>query len=199
MVFKSVSMFLPLAKRREGVVGPYGNGRPRRGTSYVTCLSFYNARDLRMRPAIVGRMAPSRGNRIPRAEIWVPSCPIETRAYGHLAKRGLEFMQLARVKNWQFYIAVQDVQQTLAYTIHEFFLLQFVIKALRHQGSAVLSTWKSWHMHFTRFIPYIKIDDRRIFCREYIGSNPQNVIPTLCQIQDEVTVGLSSNIQVSVI
>jgi len=39
---------------------------------------------------------------------------------GDLAKRGLVIFQLTRVTKWQFCIAVQDIQHTLPYTIHEF-------------------------------------------------------------------------------
>jgi len=39
---------------------------------------------------------------------------------GDVAKRVLVFLQLARVTNSQFFIAVQDDEHTLAYKIHEF-------------------------------------------------------------------------------
>jgi len=60
---------------------------------------------------------------------------------GYLAKRGLVFLQLARVKTSLLYIAVQNVEDTLAYKIHEFFV------TLRGDSftqlcSAVLSTWR---------------------------------------------------------
>jgi len=42
--------------------------------------------------------------------------------FGDLVERGLVFLQLARVTACQLYIAVQNVQGTLAYKIHEFFV-----------------------------------------------------------------------------
>ena len=41
---------------------------------------------------------------------------------GNVTKRGIVFMQLASVQISQVYIAVQNAQETRAYTIHEFFV-----------------------------------------------------------------------------
>jgi len=54
-------------------------------------------------------------------------------------------------------------------------------------------------MILTRFIAYVRVDDRRIFCQEYVVSKPQNVIPLVCQIKDEVDVVSLCSIQVGVI
>jgi len=62
-----------------------------------------------------------------------------------IAKRRLEFLQLALVTNSQLYIAVQNVQDTLAYTIHEFFLTlrddsfkQFRVGRLQHLQCVII-------------------------------------------------------------
>jgi len=41
---------------------------------------------------------------------------------GDVTKRRLVFWKLARVTTFQVYIAVQNVQDTLAYSMHQFFV-----------------------------------------------------------------------------
>jgi len=58
---------------------------------------------------------------------------------GDLVKRGLVFLQLTCVTKCLLCIAVQNVQDTLANTINEFFL-HFEMIALRNLGTAFFST-----------------------------------------------------------
>jgi len=64
---------------------------------------------------------------------------------GDHAKRRLVFLHLARVTTCQLYIAVQNVQDTLAYTIHEFFVTlrndgftQFRFGRFQHPQSVII-------------------------------------------------------------
>jgi len=71
-----------------------------------------------MRLASVGRMALNRGTSNP------PLCTMSfflVERGTHLAKRRFVFLQLAGVTSYQLHTAVQNVNDTLAYTIHEFF------------------------------------------------------------------------------
>jgi len=93
----------------------------------------------RMRLAIIGKAALSRSSRNPALYYEVLHAGDSDVLVGYLTKHGLVFMQLANVTNCQLYIAVQNVQETLAYTIHEFFVtirddsfMQFMLGCLEH-------------------------------------------------------------------
>jgi len=109
------------------------------------------------------------------------------------------FLQLARVASCPLYIAVQNVQDTPAYTIHEFSVTirdnsftQSMFSRLEHVDSVII--------HFTRFKAYIRLDGEGIYiCREYVVSKTQAVFRIFCQIQEEVAVGFLGSVNVSVI
>ena len=74
-----------------------------------------------------------------------------------LAKRGLVFLHLARVTIYQLYIAVQNVHDTIAYTIHEFFVTlrndsftQFRFDRLQHLQSVIILSHTLHRLHTNR-------------------------------------------------
>jgi len=134
--------------------------------------------------AIVGRMAPCKGRRNhPR---WTMSL---------LAR--LWHVPVLQLDNFVLTFRTLNTHSLIQFT--SFFLLQLVIRALRNLGSVVFSTWRACKFDLTRFTAYIGLDDRWIFCREYVGSKPQTVIRIVCQILDEVTVRSMIRIRVGVI